>query len=105
MRLENDFHHNKKVCSDVAIIHSKRIRNRVAGYVTRLMKRISKGHVKGINIKEHEKERETRENFIPEVSLLDSESFCVDKTTLRMIREYDYKGNFYNPDAESSDDE
>ncbi len=32
-RLTMDFHTNKRVCEDVAIIPSKRLRNKIAGYV------------------------------------------------------------------------
>ena len=34
-RLTMDFHTNKRVCEDVAIIPSKRLRNKIAGYVCR----------------------------------------------------------------------
>jgi small subunit ribosomal protein S17e len=39
-KLCDDFHLNKKVLSDVAIVPSKRLRNKIAGYTTHLMKRI-----------------------------------------------------------------
>ena len=32
-RLTMDFHTNKRVCEDVAIIPSKRLRNKIAGWV------------------------------------------------------------------------
>ena len=38
-RLSIDFEENKKVVDDVMLTGSKRIRNRTAGYVTRLMRR------------------------------------------------------------------
>lgn len=34
----DSFDHNKDIVSKVAIIHSKRLRNRIAGYVTHQMK-------------------------------------------------------------------
>jgi len=34
-----DFEHNKKMLKEIADIKSKRLRNRVAGYITRLVKR------------------------------------------------------------------
>lgn len=34
-RFTNDFVENKQVVSEVAVIESKRVRNRVAGYITR----------------------------------------------------------------------
>jgi small subunit ribosomal protein S17e len=38
-RLSNDFDENKIAVSEVAIIDSKRVRNRVAGYVSRKINR------------------------------------------------------------------
>ena len=35
-RLTMDFHTNKRVCEDVAIIPSKRLRNKIAGWVALL---------------------------------------------------------------------
>ena len=34
----DSFEHNKDIVSKVAVIHSKRLRNRIAGYVTHQMK-------------------------------------------------------------------
>ena len=33
-RLTQDFHINKRICSEVAIIQSKRLRNKIAGFTT-----------------------------------------------------------------------
>ena len=55
-----DFHYNKRVCDEVSLMPSKRIRNKVAGYATRLMRRIQKGPVRGISLKLQEEEREKR---------------------------------------------
>lgn len=63
-----DFHTNKRVCDEVAIIPSKRMRNKIAGFVTHLMKRIQRGPVRGISLKLQEEERERRMDFVPEVS-------------------------------------
>ncbi|CAI0462634.1 unnamed protein product [Linum tenue] len=43
-----DFHTNKKILEEVAIIPSKRLRNKIAGFSTHLMKRIQKGPVRGM---------------------------------------------------------
>lgn len=67
-RLTMDFHTNKRVCDEVAIIPSKRMRNKIAGFVTHLMKRIQRGPVRGISLKLQEEERERRMDFVPEVS-------------------------------------
>ena len=69
-RLTLDFHTNKRICDEIATIPTKRLRNKVAGYVTHLMKRIQKGPVRGISIRLQEEERERRDNFVPEVSLI-----------------------------------
>ena len=64
-RLTNDFHTNKRIIDDIAIIQSKRLRNQIAGklsihlvltlffvgFTTHMMKRIQKGPVKGISLK------------------------------------------------------
>ncbi|PWN91484.1 putative RPS17B-ribosomal protein S17.e.B [Acaromyces ingoldii] len=66
-----DFHTNKKTIDEVAIIPSKRLRNKIAGYTTYLMKRIQKGPVRGISFKLQEEERERKDQYVPEVSALD----------------------------------
>ena len=72
-KLTTDFQINKKVTSDVALLPSKRMRNKVAGYVTVLMKRIQRGPVRGISLKLQEEERERKLDYVPEVCALDRE--------------------------------
>ncbi|XP_006889594.1 PREDICTED: 40S ribosomal protein S17-B-like [Elephantulus edwardii] len=45
-RLGKNFHTNKRVCEEIAIIPSKKLQNKIAGYVTHLMKRIHRGPLK-----------------------------------------------------------
>ena len=39
-RLTLDFHVNKRVCEEIAIIPSKKLRNKIAGYVVYILCRI-----------------------------------------------------------------
>lgn len=70
-KLTLDFQTNKRLASELAYIPSKRLRNKIAGYTTHLMKRIQKGPVRGISFKLQEEERERRDQYVPDVSALD----------------------------------
>merc|ERR1712087_731622 len=87
-RLCLDFQVNKRVCDDVAEIGSKRLRNQVAGYVTRLMKRVERcpRGVKGISLKLQEEQREKRLDFVPDVSALEVSSLKIDIHTRNMLK-------------------
>jgi ribosomal protein S17E len=50
-KLTKDFHFNKKILSEVSIVPTKRLRNKIAGYATHLMKRIERGAIRGISLK------------------------------------------------------
>ncbi|KAA8491192.1 40S ribosomal protein S17 [Porphyridium purpureum] len=95
-RLTLDFQTNKRVCDEVAIISTKRLRNQIAGYLTHLMSRIQRGPVRGVSLKLQEEERERRMDFVPEVSEVDTEiaPIEVDADTKEMLRELGF--NFTN---------
>jgi small subunit ribosomal protein S17e len=85
MRLTLDFHTNKALISEIAQIPSKRMRNKISGFTTHLMKRIERGPVRGISLKLQEEQREMRMDFVPEVGQLDQEpmvSICPDTRDL-----------------------
>ena len=88
-RLTMDFQTNKRVCEEVAIIPSKSLKNKIAGYTTHLMKRIQRGPVRGISLKLQEEERERRMDFVPEVSAVDTDVIEVDAETKAMLRSID----------------
>ncbi|PNW75062.1 hypothetical protein CHLRE_12g498250v5 [Chlamydomonas reinhardtii] len=85
-RLTMDFDTNKRVVEEVALIATKRLRNKIAGFTTHLMKRIQRGPVRGISLKLQEEERERRMDFVPEESAINTLSIEVDKDTMDMLK-------------------
>ncbi|KAL1915363.1 40S ribosomal protein eS17 [Calcarisporiella thermophila] len=90
-RLTLDFQTNKRVCDEVAIIASKRLRNKIAGFTTHLMKRIQKGPVRGISFKLQEEERERKDQYVPEVSALDVETIEIDPDTQNLLKALNFE--------------
>merc|ERR1711981_767858 len=91
-RLTMDFATNKRICDEVAMIPSKRLRNKIAGFTTHMMKRIARGPVKGISLKLQEEERERRLDYIPDISAVDLEiekGIEIDTDTKNMLRAMD----------------
>ena len=87
-----DFQTNKRVCEEVALIPSKALKNKIAGYATHLMKRIQRGPVRGISLKLQEEERERRMDFVPDESAISVERIEVDKDTMDMLRSIQMAG-------------
>ena len=90
IRLTTDFQTNKKLCDEIAIISSKRLRNKIAGFTTHLMRRIQRGPVRGISLKLQEEERERKDNYVPEVSAVDTTNIEVDNDTKAMLKSIDF---------------
>mmetsp|Transcript_44248 Transcript_44248/g.137805 ORF Transcript_44248/g.137805 Transcript_44248/m.137805 type:complete len:133 (+) Transcript_44248:89-487(+) len=88
-KLTYDFQINKKIAEEAADIPSKRLRNKIAGFTTHLMKRIAKGPVRGISLRLQEEERERKMDFVPERSEVDVEVIQVDPDTRDMLKELD----------------
>ena len=85
-KMSLDFHYNKRVLDDVAIVPSKRIRNKIAGYAPKLMKRIQKGPVRGISLKLQEEEREKRMDAGAKENFFREEDAIIDGETRDMLK-------------------
>ena len=88
-RLGKDFYVNKRVVLDVTLGTSKKLKNKISGYATHIMKRLARGPVRGISLKMQEEEREKRLDFVPEVPWMDEKAangFSVDAVTARMLK-------------------
>merc|ERR1711923_175695 len=88
-KLTLDFHTNKRIIEEVALIPSKPLRNKIAGFITHLMKRLQRSTVRGISIKLQEEERERRDNYVPDISALEKPIIEVDAETKDMLKMMD----------------
>ena len=86
-KLTFDFHTNKRIIDEISIIQTKRLRNKIAGFTTHLMKRIQKGPVKGISLKLQEEEREKKMEVIPDQSAIQTDNIVIDETVSDMLKE------------------
>lgn len=87
-KLTNDFDLNKKILEQVADVPSKRVRNKIAGFTTHLMRRIQKGPVKGVSLKVQEEQREKLFDKPPAKSKVDiDQEIEVDDVVMKMLNE------------------
>jgi small subunit ribosomal protein S17e len=67
------------------------MRNKIAGFITHLMKRIQRGPVRGISLKLQEEERERRLDFVPEKSAIEQDHIDIDSDTKDMLEAMNFK--------------
>ena len=92
--LTTDFQINKRFCDEVALIPSKGLRNKIAGFVTHLMKRLSRGGIKGLNVELKEKNLTNNNEPNDFLDIIATENkINIDKETLHMLKSFffDYK--------------
>lgn len=83
-RLTVDFDTNKRIVDEVAIVPSKKIRNKIAGFITHLMHRLGEGKiVRNISLKLQEEERERKLDDISGPSKLEKMDINYDDADLK----------------------
>jgi len=81
-----DFQVNKKFCDEVALIPSKNLRNKIAGYVTHLTKRVYKKSLRGIQFKIHEKLHNSESEAKLSEYIKNIQTIEIDKETFNMLQ-------------------
>merc|ERR1712039_667783 len=76
-KLTLDFDTNKRIIEEVAVIPSKPLRNKIAGFITHLMKRLQRSTVRDISV--------------PDVSELEKDVIEVDAETKEMLKMMDFQ--------------
>ena len=84
-KMTQDFQSNKRLCDEIAVIQTKRLRNKIAGYATHLMKRIQKGPVRGISLRLQEEERERLKRETEQAERLQNEAKEKERLMLKVI--------------------
>ena len=85
--LTTDFQINKTFCDEVALIPSKGLRNKIAGFVTHLMKRLDRGIVRGLSIEIKGENSNNKKDSNDTFDELDIENkINVDKETEQMLK-------------------
>merc|ERR1711920_657399 len=80
-----DFDTNKRVIDEVAEVQTKRLRNKIAGFTTHLMKRDTKTNIFGISSKPQDIESNNRlANLSLDLST-QANNIKVDKDTMEML--------------------
>ena len=87
-KLNQNFEDNKQaiVKGRLAKIPTKRLRNKIIGYTTRIMVRLQKGPVHGVNLKLQEEERQKRDNYVPKKSYFEVAQSSQSVETAEMLK-------------------
>merc|ERR1719161_979414 len=83
--LTHDFDTNKRFIHTVAEVRTKRLRNKIAGFTTYLIKRISHGPVRGISLIIQDGKSDRRVTSSLRSSSLKIEQIKVDKCSIEML--------------------
>jgi small subunit ribosomal protein S17e len=83
--LTHDFATNKRIIHTFAEIQTKRLRNKIAGFTTYLLGRISRGPVRGISLRIKDEKSGRRVISLPQLSILKVEQNEVDYSSTQMF--------------------